>query len=441
MKKVTLVFNVVLFGWLAQTSLFAQIKVEQAAIDIFAKVSKQIEGDQQGGAKELVFKGWKEIPDDLKSDPGVLYAYALIRLANNLDSYNYLNRLSILRPDDYQIKKTLIYSAFKDKGGSFACGLINKYLNLNLEKVNPGPELKEFLVWATVVIESISVEDPIRKRLRTLIESNAYAAFKQANAKELKGLFEAADLELKGLNFNTAKDLDTQIIQAKQLLKKHADQFLMQRTNLTQTLYIAKRRVYHPVLDLDSSTIGRSSFTPDLLTGFHPDLDNLQRTGRQYVLNVAPHLRLFLRDATGQPINMSFRFKDRFGKIERINPSELYLTTILSYQKSVVPLTQLIESVILLQNRIQSLDLKMVGFLSVFSTSFKDAIKADAELRLAVSTWRQRLSQFNAQFIKLAKLEARQQALENRTLQLLGISLLPRLQFSPKEELVKLGIN
>ena len=69
MKKVTLVFNVVLFGWLAQTSLFAQIKVEQAAIDIFAKVSKQIEGDQQGGAKELVFKGWKEIPDELKSDP------------------------------------------------------------------------------------------------------------------------------------------------------------------------------------------------------------------------------------------------------------------------------------------------------------------------------------------------------------------------------------
>ena len=83
----------------------------------------------------------------------------------------------------------------------------------------------------------------------------------------------------------------------------------------------------------------------------------------------------------------------------------------------------------------------MIRFLTTFSSNFKEAIKADVELTQAVISWRQRLSQFNAQFSMLAKLDAKQQAIENKTLKLLGNSLLPKLQFTPKDDLAKLEAN
>ena len=104
-----------MLSWLSQTSVIAQVENEQQAIDVLIKVSKQIEANQQANPQKLIDDAWKPIPSALKAKSSVLYAYSLARLANNLESYTYFNRLSILSPDDYRVKKAHIYSAFKDK--------------------------------------------------------------------------------------------------------------------------------------------------------------------------------------------------------------------------------------------------------------------------------------------------------------------------------------
>ena len=89
------------------------------------------------------------------------------------------------------------------------------------------------------------------------------------------------------------------------------------------------------------------------------------------------------------------------------------------------------------RTRLSQLDLNMQLFLRNFTLKYKEAIKTDVELSLAMNTWRQRMQQYNAQFTAIAKLDKKQQVIENRTLKLLAGKLLPLIDFSVEKELEK----
>ena len=82
----------------------------------------------------------------------------------------------------------------------------------------------------------------------------------------------------------------------------------------------------------------------------------------------------------------------------------------------------------------------MQYFLRNFTLKYKDAIKTDAELSLAMNTWRQRIQQYNAQYAAIANLDKKQQVQENRTLKLLAEKLLPLIDFSAEKELEKFQV-
>ena len=447
MKRIPLVFVVLMLSWLSQTSVIAQVENEQQAIDVLIKVSKQIEANQQANPQKLIDDAWKPISSALKAKSSVLYAYALVRLANNLESYTYFNRLSILSPDDYRVKKAHIYSAFKDKGGVSACTLISKYVRPNLNNVDPAPELKEFLLWASVVIESISAEEPIEKKLKVLIESEQYDVFKQANAKDLQPLLEAAGIDLKQLNFNAAKNLDDQIRQAKQLLKQTADQYSTTREAVVLAYQQLRSVVQMPTLvtlwmPVRGGLKGPVYITPDLVYGFDIEVVEIGIVRGTYKSRYPTFNKPYwcFTDSVKITENNVLK-KDGDGPYYLAFESTHRPLELKQYLAACSRIKPQIDQLLTLKGKVQTLDSQMIRFLTTFSSNFKEAIKADVELTQAVVSWRQRLSQFNAQFSMLATLDAKQQAIEKKTLKLLGNSLLPKLQFTPKDELAKLEAN
>jgi hypothetical protein len=332
-------------------------------------------------------------------------------MKHNLDSFSILSRLTIIAPENSDIKKSHIYSAFKEKGGVIACTFMNKYVRQSLKNAKEA----EFTLWAVGMTETISREEKIHLKLKTLLALPAYVGFKQNN-QELKDLLEKLGIKSDDQQFNAAKTLDQQVTEAKQILKNTTEPYLKTRELMVNAITTNLQYIYLRVPSIKClkiiSYVGRFEaedvyVKPDPFYGFW-------REGHHYMR---------LRDlASGDVIVVA---ASDFDLVNNQNIAALTPTILVGKN---------------LRTRLNQLDLNMQLFLRNFTLKYKEAIKIDAELSLAMNTWRQRLQQFNAQFSAIAKLDKKQQGQENRTLKLLAEKLLPLIDYSVEKELEKFQV-
>ena len=203
------------------------------AITSLVEASRIIDQNNKLNPVKAIGIAWSNVPVAAKSDPDVIYCHALICMKHNVDSSSILARLSTNVPDDLDIRKSHIYGAFKDKGAVAGCNLINRYVRAALTNEKES----EFMLWAVVMIETISRDEKIHLKLKPLLVSPAYVAFKQNN-QELKDLLENLGIKFDEQQFNNAKTLDQQVTEAKQILKKTTEQYIKTRELLVNTITI-----------------------------------------------------------------------------------------------------------------------------------------------------------------------------------------------------------
>ena len=414
MERTPSAFVVLMLSWLSQTSVLAQIENEQQAIDALINVSKQIEGKQEIDAQKAINQVKLTIPTNLRLKPTVARALALAHLAHDLESYPAFNQLSRDK-NDYISHKALIYSAFKEKGGVVACTLISKSFLYYVRLPDPDPDVQQFLEWLLVVTETISSKEPLKQRLNTLLESKDFIAFKQKHKEELKLAAE--------IKFEVAKQLDKQVAQANQLLKQTSNAYMENRKQISEPMATLYQNIYllMPVGGFDvvlpSGAIIPTKAKIDLTK---PAIPYSGKVGGTFVMS-------------------GIYFKDMLTGTYFLASQSSYVK---SYNRIMDPaILPLVQRYLQNEKAVIKLDSGFSTFMSTFSEKFKTAIENDAQLRLAVKTWMERLNQFNAQQQAAFVLGAKERAIEAKTLKILGKQVLPNLGFSPKEELEKLGAN
>ena len=388
------------------------------AITSLIEASRLIDQNNKLNPVKVLGVAWSKVPVAVKSDPDAIYCHALVRMKHNLDSFSILSRLARIAPENFDIKKSHIYSALKEEGGVIACTLINKYVRqaLTNEKEN------EFTLWAVVMTETISREEKIHLKLKTLLALPAYVAFKQNNP-ELKDLLEKLGIKFDEQQFNKAKTLDQQVTEAKQILKD------------TTALYIKTRELLVKDITTNLQDIYRMLPSMKLVVVIH---DGLATAPLRKVVFLKPDpFYGFWRLANPFFLGGDVRLRDLISGDVVIIDSRLSVDWETVYYQNIARLQPIITEGWNLRTRLSQLDLNMQLFLRNFTLKYKEAIKTDVELSLAMNTWRQRMQQYNAQFTAIAKLDKKQQVIENRTLKLLAEKLLPLMDFSAEKELEK----
>ena len=420
-KNRFIIFTGVILWFLCLPPIEAQDDTSRAITSLI-EASRLIDQNNKLNPVKVLGVAWSKVPVAVKSDPDAIYCHALVRMKHNLDSFSILSRLARIAPENFDIKKSHIYSALKEEGGVIACTLINKYVRqaLTNEKEN------EFTLWAVVMTETISREEKIHLKLKTLLALPAYVAFKQNNP-ELKDLLEKLGIKFDEQQFNKAKTLDQQVTEAKKILKDTTALYIKTRELLVKDITTNLKGIYYeiPFVSFRVSNVKMGgivksyiSVRPDPYYGVH--LSNLNWIGLRNLSNGEiiqyPHdpTRQEVREGTPQPLDA---YNSYFLAVARLQP--------------------IITEGWNLRTRLSQLDLNMQLFLRNFTLKYKEAIKTDVELSLAMNTWRQRMQQYNAQFTAIAKLDKKQQVIENRTLKLLAGKLLPLIDFSVEKELEK----
>ena len=389
------------------------------AITSLIEASRLIDQNNKLNPVKVLGVAWSKVPVAVKSDPDAIYCHALVRMKHNLDSFSILSRLARIAPENFDIKKSHIYSALKEEGGVIACTLINKYVRqaLTNEKEN------EFTLWAVVMTETISREEKIHLKLKTLLALPAYVAFKQNNP-ELKDLLEKLGIKFDEQQFNKAKTLDQQVTEAKQILKDTTPQYLKTRELLVTAITTNLQDIYRMLPSMK------------LVVVIH---DGLATAPLRKVVFLKPDpFYGFWRPAEPRFLGGRVRCRDLIsGNVVEIDLVSSEDEEVIIYHQNIARLQPIITEGWNLRTRLSQLDLNMQLFLRNFTLKYKEAIKTDVELSLAMNTWRQRMQQFNSQFSAIAKLDKKQQVLENRTLKLLAEKLLPLMDFSAEKELEK----
>ena len=389
------------------------------AITSLIEASRLIDQNNKLNPVKVLGVAWSKVPVAVKSDPDAIYCHALVRMKHNLDSFSILSRLARIAPENFDIKKSHIYSALKEEGGVIACTLINKYVRqaLTNEKEN------EFTLWAVVMTETISREEKIHLKLKTLLALPAYVAFKQNNP-ELKDLLEKLGIKFDEQQFNKAKTLDQQVTEAKKILKD------------TTALYIKTRELLVKDITTNLQDIYRMLPSMKLVVVIH---DGLATAPLRKVVFLKPDpFYGFWRPAEPRFLGGRVRCRDLIsGNVVEIDLVSSEDEEVIIYHQNIARLQPIITEGWNLRTRLSQLDLNMQLFLRNFTLKYKEAIKTDVELSLAMNTWRQRMQQYNAQFTAIAKLDKKQQVIENRTLKLLAGKLLPLIDFSVEKELEK----
>jgi hypothetical protein len=387
------------------------------AITSLIEASRLIDQNNKLNPVKVLGVAWSKVPVAVKSDPDALYCYALVRMNHNLDSFSILSRLAINAPENSDFKKSHIYSAFKEKGGVIACTFINKYVRQSLTNAKEA----EFTLWAVVMTETISREEKIHLKLKALLASPAYVEFKQNN-QELNPLLEKLGIKYDEQQFNAAKTLDQQVTEAKQILKDTTALYIKTRELLVKDITTNGKGIYYEIpfvsFRVSNMTMGGIvksyiSVRPDPYYGVH--LSNLNW--------------IRFRDLSNGEI-IQYPYDPPYRKYEATPPP---LAAYERYFLAVAKLRPIILAGMSLRTRLSQLDLNMQFFLRSFTLKYKDTIKMDAELSLAVNTWRQRFQQ-------IAKLDKKQQVIENRTLKLLAEKLLPLIDFAVEKELEKFQV-
>ena len=402
-------------------------------ITSLVEASRLIDQNNKLDPVKAIGIAWSNVPVAAKSDPDVIYCHALICMKHNVDSSSILARLSTNVPDDLDIRKSHIYGAFKDKGAVAGCNLINRYVRAALTNEKES----EFTLWAVVMIETISRDEKIHLKLKPLLASPAYVAFKQNNPK-LNALLENTGINFDDQQFNIAKTLDQQVTEANQILKNTTEQYIKTRTKLVDAITINLSNLIlqlpkveiNRTVEYDTDFLGNTTsrivrgptVTPDPTYGFAP-----------YYQGVAE----FMRKNYGQNNPTGFVLKS-------LKTGRIYSYNNIYGQSNFIRIANSLKPMIIglanLQTNLNQLDLNMQYFLRNFTLKYKDAIKTDAELSLAMNTWRQRIQQYNAQYAAIANLDKKQQVQENRTLKLLAEKLLPLIDFSAEKELEKFQV-
>jgi hypothetical protein len=384
------------------------------AIASLIKVSEVIDKDNTLNPQTAVSGAWKNIPAAIKRDPDVLYCYALVRMKHSLESFEVLVQLKNTAANYSESRKAHIHAAFRDKGAVAGCNLIKSYVRDALRNEKESA----FTLWAVVMTETISRNDKIQARLKPLLDSPAYVAFKQNN-KKLNTLLKAAGINFDDQLLDDIRTLNQQVIHAKKLLKDTEDEYFNKRTVLLKAIEKTNKKLFKelPRVTLD----GFNRVLPDPYYGF------VFRSEIQVVKKAVAN-QVFVP----QPIKVYYVTIRDFNP-----PGELVTSQTLLRDDYLFAVNGELRPTIIkggnLRTTLSQLDLNMTSFIKTLMSKYSNAIKEDPVLSAAIKGCAARIPYFS----NIAALNKQQQKQENQTLKLLAEKLLPLIDFSAEKELKK----
>ena len=406
---------------------------EQEIVDGLIGLSDQHKGRKGNGddVNQLMLQMWDQIPASLKDNPEVLACYGLIRIRHGVDSYALFTRLANRMPRKPLVMRAHIYCAMKEQGATTACGLINRYLKPALMEKRRTEEMEEFIFWTVVLVESIKTEKDIGDKLALLLELMEYKSFvKEHDDKIFQKL---ADIGIERIQLKAkdkeAKSINAQIVEADQILRDITKRHLIEWNN-------ASTRLRYNFDDLEDSlpSIKISLVNPSNTTGLTRSFSLNQNTNYYYVKPCPIH-GIFRQGITT-------RFYDlESGRVLYSPNFETDYFMNRSYQLAIANNKLRIDKIIKAQSDLVLLNSRLSQFLYEYTSTYTDAIKADAGLRAEVNNWRKRLSEFNKKFEILVRVDKRRSVSESKTLKILGERLALIIDFSAKKELSKLDLN
>lgn len=406
---------------------------EQEVVERLVGFSNQLKGNKGNGddINQLMVQMWSQIPTSLKDNPEVLACYGLVRIRHDVDSYALFTRLSNLTPRKPFVMRAHIYCAMKEQGATTSCGLINRYLKPALMVKERTEEMEEFVFWAVVLVESIKTERDIADKLAVLLDLMEYKSFVQEHDDKI--IQKLADIGIERIQFKAenkeAKSLKAQIAEADQILRDITKRYLIEWNNANSTLQYAFDDLEDSLPSIKISLVSPSN-TAGLSRSF-----SLNQNANYYYVKPCP-----IRGTFRQGISTSF-YDLRSGRVLYSRNFETDYLFNRSYLLSVANNKLRIDKIIKSQNKLILLNSKLSHFLYDYASNYTDAIKGDAGLRAEVNKWRQRLSEFNKSFEKVANIDKRRSVSESRTLKILGERLALIVDFSAKKELSKLDLN
>ena len=418
-KNRFIIFTGVILCFVCLPPIEAQDDTSKAIAGLI-KVSEKIDKGNNNLSPQTEFTAaWKKIPVAAKSDPDVLYCYALVRMKHSVESFSILNLIKKHQKDYPYLAKSHIYSAFENKGAVAACNLITTYVRDAL--INN--KQSEFTYWAVVMIETLARDNKIRFQLRDLLASPTYVAFKENNRK-LDNLLIIAGIELEKQQLNDINTLPQKIINAKQKLKKETKRYVKEREELVKKisqikLYLGIRI---PSVYINGSIYGTQ---PDPYYGFVSSFKygTVKRfvTGQNWVPQ--PYTIEFTKVVDFNPPHKLYEAVSIDGKDE-------YLTAVNGILRPMI-----IDGLKHRKDLFQ-LDLNRGIFLSNFKLKYKDAL-IDPKLSQLLKETSRTFQENRVEFSSLAALDNKQKEQERLTLKLLAEKLLPLIDFSATRELEK----
>ena len=434
-KNSFIIFVGVIFCFLCLHPIEAQDDTGKAIKSLIA-VSQQIDQDNELDPKKVVAEAWSNVPVAAKSDPDVLYCYSLIRLNNDLPTYQLLTRISSIAPDDFRLKKAHIYSAFKEIGAITGCKILTRYMVQGLEKANQ--DAQEFLFWAFPVIETLSDEDPVKSLTKTFRISDRYTKFRNENNDNIEAFNQRLMAQKQKLNFDDSKAIDKQIDNAKDDFHKLIARFEQGRSNIQLqittvwnraggTLWL--RRIFRcvpvdfkgnviPVNDQVYRNLTLDPYWCVQIIGPYIVVREFS-SGRLYGLGRLENAPLFQGDSPTRTPNYYelARWRNDCQQRQLLLQELIRLNTIGS-------------------NYVQQFSSQMANLTDKYSV----AIANDAELRLTISNFQRQFLAFRQEYAKQLIIDKKKLVVENRTLRILGKKLAPLLNFSITEEIAAMQL-
>lgn len=405
----------------------------QEVVERLVGFSNQLNGNKGNGddVNQRMLEMWSQIPTSLKDNPEVLACYGLVRIRHDVESYALFTRLANLMPRQPLVMRAHIYSAMKEQGATTSCGLINRYLKPALMEKERTVEMEEFTFWAVVLVESIKTEKDIADKLALLLDLMEYKSFVQEHDDKI--IQKLADIGIERIQFKAknkdAKSIKAQIEEADQILRDITKRYLIEWNNASSKLQYAFDDLEDSLPSIKISLVSPSN-TAGLSRSF-----SLNQNANYYYVKPCP-----IRGTFRQGISTSF-YDLRSGRVLYSRNFETDYLLNRSYHLSIANNKLQIDEIIKSQNNLTLLNSKLSQFLSDYTSNYTDAIKADAGLRAELNNWRQRLSKFNENFEKVARIDKRRSVSESRSLKMLGERLALIVDFSAKKELSKLDLN